>query len=349
MSATKIIRRPCQSRRYSRVRCFLRSLARLLVFLACVPATPDECLGCLWSYETGIDGKPIERHSGADYSNLVMLAHHHQDPNSWKDRRDELKTRTDLTNFRHRNDYAVALVHLGELDQAIEILKSIETEHPGHYETAANLGTAYELHGELAPALSWIKEGIRRNPHSHNGTEWIHAKILEAKCLIAENPAWLDKHTVLGIDFGDKLIPSRPQGDIKDDAGNAKTLEDVRQAIAYQLNERLVFVSSPDVTVADLLVDLGNILSLTDSVEEATPIYELALEYGPAHREILQKRLDHFRGLMAANPSTGKNIHARFIRNLVMLLAGFIGGVTALVLCVVRTVRRRKPKPSRAP
>jgi hypothetical protein len=46
---------------------------------------------------------------------------------------------------------------------------------------AANLGTALELLGNKEEALHWIREGIRRNPQSHEGTEWLHAKILEAK------------------------------------------------------------------------------------------------------------------------------------------------------------------------
>jgi len=44
-----------------------------------------------------------------------------------------------------------------------------------------DLGTAYELAGKNEPALRWIREGLRRNPNSHKGTEWLHVKILEAK------------------------------------------------------------------------------------------------------------------------------------------------------------------------
>ncbi len=69
-------------------------------------------------------------------------------------------------DFTNRNDYAVALVYLGRYDEAISLLQRLEKETPGHYATAANLGTAYELSGNNELALKWIKEGIRRNPRS---------------------------------------------------------------------------------------------------------------------------------------------------------------------------------------
>ncbi len=60
----------------------------------------------------------------------------------------------------------------------------------------------------------------------------------------------------------------------------------------------------PNAVVADLLADLGNLYVLNRSLERAIPIYELALEYRPAHPEIVQQRLDHFRKLVAANPNS---------------------------------------------
>ena len=64
---------------------------------------------------------------------------------------------------------------------------ALERRYPGHHETAANLGTALELAGHDAPALQWIRIGIRRNADEHYGSEWLHVRILEAK--IATTPA----------------------------------------------------------------------------------------------------------------------------------------------------------------
>ena len=49
----------------------------------------------------------------------------------------------------------------GESRKAVDILKTVERTHPGEYIVASNLGTAYELSGDLAKAHQWIGEGIR--------------------------------------------------------------------------------------------------------------------------------------------------------------------------------------------
>jgi hypothetical protein len=83
-----------------------------------------------------------------------------------------------VAGFRARSDYAAVLIHRGGA------LKAVEDEHPGEYIVAANLGTAYELSGDMAQAHRWIGEGIVRNPGAHEGTEWLHLRILEAEELI---------------------------------------------------------------------------------------------------------------------------------------------------------------------
>lgn len=135
--------------------------------------------------------------------------------------------------YGRRIDYTVALIRLGRAAEAIVELEAIEQAFPGQYATAANLGTAYELEGRLADALTWITRGIERNPDSHEGTEWLHVAILKAKQKLAADPAWLAQHSVL------------------DEAGTRPASE-VVLAIEYQLNERLVFVQPEDATVCDL-------------------------------------------------------------------------------------------------
>jgi len=61
------------------------------------------------------------------------------------------------------------------------MLIGIERWHPGLYATAANLGTAYELLGNVDSAYYWIEEDMRRNPQGHEGSEWMHLCILSAK------------------------------------------------------------------------------------------------------------------------------------------------------------------------
>src|SRR6185503_7493595 len=102
------------------------------------------------------------------------------------------------------------------------------------YVVAANLGTAYELHGDLVAARRWIAEAIRRNPYSHEGTEWLHVLILDARMALAKDPNWLASHSVLGIDFGNEPAPLVPKAWPKNQDGQSTV-----RALQYQLRERM--------------------------------------------------------------------------------------------------------------
>jgi len=182
----------------------------------------------------------------------------------------ELRNATEFTN---RSDYCVALMYLGRSQEAVDRLQKMEQEKPGEYYIAANLGTAYELTGNNEEALRWINEGIRRNPASHEGTEWLHAKILEAKIAREKEPTYFDKHSVL------ELSPAQIS-DAMTINGHAYTPLQVAQAIQHQLEERLQFVKPPDPAVASLLYDYAVIDAVANSMESANIILSLAAEYG---------------------------------------------------------------------
>jgi tetratricopeptide (TPR) repeat protein len=177
------------------------------------------------------------------------------------------------TNFNDRSDYSVALMFLGRNTEAIELLERLEQEQPGQYFIAANLGTAYELSGNNAEALKWINEGIKRNPKDHEGTEWLHTRILEAKIARDKDAKYFEKHSVL------ELQPEKIGEQIT--IGEKKmTPKELAAAIQYQLGERLQFVKSPDPAVASLLFDYAAIEAATKSMESAKHILKMAADYG---------------------------------------------------------------------
>lgn len=205
------------------------------------------------------------------------------------------------TNFNDRSDYSVALMYLGRANEAVELLEQLEKEKTGQYFIAANLGTAYELAGKNEQALRWINEGIRRNPHSHEGTEWLHVKILEAKIAQQKDSHYFETHSVLnlrpGIEepltLGDQKLPQAQ----------------VAEAISYQLAERLKFVKPPDAAVASLLFDYAAIEAATATLESAKRILLMAVEYGyPAanfqplmslyDRRIAWRKTKHYSGFV---------------------------------------------------
>jgi tetratricopeptide (TPR) repeat protein len=187
------------------------------------------------------------------------------------------------------NDYAVALLYVGEPKKAIALLQQVEKMHAGAYRTAANLGTAYELDGQDALALAWIKEGVRRNPKDHEGTEWLHVKILEAKLAIKRDPRWLDDNNVLGIDFGKGTLPEMPSRLPIDFLGAQKNLKETRAALSYQLDERLKFVDAPEPVVGDLFHAWANIAYLSSS-DDFNYLYDSALRFGVRSSDLVRAR-----------------------------------------------------------
>ena len=195
----------------------------------------------------------------------------------------ELRGATGLTN---RSDYAVALMFLGRSKEAVTILSELENQQPGIYFVAANLGTAHELSGNNREALRWIQEGILRNPKSHDGTEWLHVKILEAKIRREQASDYFEKHSVLDLDPNEIVngTPVLPAG---------ISVAGLRDAIKYQLQERLQFVKPPDPSVAGLLVDLGAAEAVAGTLESAKDILKMAVEFGVPQAKV-QPMVDQF-------------------------------------------------------
>ncbi len=243
-------------------------LIQILTFALLLPISADACLN--------VSGTSIHGDSRTtDYSISTMLRHSlattaedrmiQFERNLILDGKDEL-TQTEIEGVRD--------ICEGRTGQAIETFKKIEADHPGRYSTAANLGTAYELNGDLELALKWIEEGIRRNPNSHGGTEWLHVVILRTRMKLKEDDGFLDqrhlitlpesisKTTMIGID------------------GQEYSAAQVAEALIYQLGERMYFVKPPDPVVADLIFTAAILEAHLAVVEPAIEMLEIARTYG---------------------------------------------------------------------
>lgn len=173
-----------------------------------------------------------------------------------------------------------ALLHIyaGEYAAARPLLEKAEAAGPGDYSVAANLGTVCELLGDNTSALQWIDEAMRRNPGSHRGTEWVHVLVLKAKLHDASLPASAPQRPPLlevpeRIDAGTPLVID----------GVTRPASQVREAVLYQLRERLVFVKPQDRYVADLLFALARLNANLVNIESASGILDLAEDYGYAN------------------------------------------------------------------
>lgn len=248
---------------------------RLLLAAITLAATP--ALACLNGYEEEIEGLLYRGDPQAIAASVVRLEAAYQAG----------------PTVEGANDLGVAQILAGNYGRAIEVLTALETRRPGLSRTASNLGTALELAGRPAEALPWIREGIRRDPADHEGTEWVHVRILEAKLALAQDPAWLRTHSVLGIGFGATATPQPPSAPPRDHLGQPHSLEEVRRAISYQLHERLKFVTPPDPLVGDLYFTWGSIAHVLGQ-ESPADYYQAALRFGVENAPFVEQRATQY-------------------------------------------------------
>ena len=182
-------------------------------------------------------------------------------------------------NLDYLSDKGILLILSKKYQSAIDLYLDIEKQKPNLYNTAANLGTAYELAGQNENALLWIKKAVALNPESHASSEWLHVKILEAKIkgATAYTAAFL-----LNTDFGTDAIPKTTL--------NEEALDKLSEALFYQLNERTSFIKTKEPIVAELLFDLGNVYFLQKYYYNAEETYRLAKKYG-YKGDLIKKRI----------------------------------------------------------
>lgn len=190
----------------------------------------------------------------------------------------KLRTKAD---FKLLSDYGLYLVRGGKVKEALVLFEALAEAYPNEYSIIANLGTTYELSGNTEKALEYIQKGLKLNPDSHGGSEWIHVKLLQAKIALAKNPDYFKKHTVLNL---------TPQQEAS---------EAVRKQLFIQLQERFPFCKGPDPVMADLFIDLGDCYVAGISFEHAKGLYQIAQLYYLTERTDVDEKIDQVRRLRA--------------------------------------------------
>lgn len=285
---------------------------------------------CINTYLTRLDG-----------TNTVTQSHgtirfHPKKRNAsyWKNKSNELLKdfyRTDSVEYY--SDYGVALIMLREYQKAKTVFLRIEKKIPDLYRTASNLGTLYELTGKADSALYWIKKSVRINPHSHEGSEWIHIRILEFK--LKKNHHY--NRSVLQLNFGREAKPSNPQH---------YDLNKLESHLSHQLQERINFIGAPDPIIANMLFDYGNIIAQNATVEHALSVYEEAERYGYSG-ELLAVRMEEMEDISGGNWSkTWKGTIIPFIKEYFeeLFISSIIGFVLFVWLMRRLYLRRKKRK-----
>jgi len=172
----------------------------------------------------------------------------------------------------------------GNYDRAITKLLAIEGAHPGLETTAGALGTAYERTGDYESALRWINSAITRDAEAHRGSEWLHARVLQARMALKDDPRHLAHSPIVPLSQsglpldGSAYFPST----------RMLTRDDLIDALYYQLGEQMLFVKPEDPIVADLLQSLARLEAITNSTVATDACRALAREYSLNSEEALE-------------------------------------------------------------
>lgn len=95
-------------------------------------------------------------------------------------------------------DLGALYVRLGEPAKAVTVLRAAQREYPNHFFIAANLGTAWQLHGDLQQAALALREAVRLAPGKLQKPEEYHLKLVTQRQ--QKNAGDLDD--LFGIRFG---------------------------------------------------------------------------------------------------------------------------------------------------
>jgi hypothetical protein len=89
-------------------------------------------------------------------------------------------------------DLGAVYIRLGEVAKALEILRPAQRENPEHFHLAANLGTAWQLHGDLEQAAAVLRHAVRLAPGKYQRGEELHLKLVQQRARPSTDAQELD-------------------------------------------------------------------------------------------------------------------------------------------------------------
>jgi tetratricopeptide (TPR) repeat protein len=107
-------------------------------------------------------------------------------------------------------DLGALYVRLGDTARAVEVLRNAQRENPHHFRIVANLGTAWQLQGDLEQAAGCLEEAARLAPGKFEKAEQLQLKLVRQRQRRDSDPQGLDD--LFGVRYladGDKYEPGK--------------------------------------------------------------------------------------------------------------------------------------------
>lgn len=211
-------------------------------------------------------------------------------------------TKADYSRDRAKIKSAVAyardLVRAKQYKDAIAVLEPLYTqsqsvpnsphfEKPNEYYTyqaARLLSDAYALNNNIPKALEWATTAHSISP---DNLSWLHLQILKTQN--EQGDQWFSTHSVLNLPFRAQGFDAS-QIDLK-----MNTPSSLRQSIdtlAVFLYNRVELYPNNDPVTASLLFDLGYLVALTGSYEDAQYVFALSGVYGDKNAAAAQRSFE---------------------------------------------------------
>jgi hypothetical protein len=184
-------------------------------------------------------------------------------------------------------DLGALWLRLGEIGKALEALRPAQQEHSEHFHLAANLGTAWQLHGDLDQAAAVLRVAVRLAPGKYQRAEELQLKLVRLRARQSADASELDDlFDVRYVGPSGKYEPGRLASDQR------KKLP----AEAAALTQALALALPAD---GRLLWQLGELAAINGDVATAAAILDGCLtEFGMrapelrAHRQALRAAAD---------------------------------------------------------
>jgi hypothetical protein len=94
-------------------------------------------------------------------------------------------------------DLGALYLRLGEPAKALEVLRPAQRAEPVHFRLAANLGTAWQMHGDLAQAAAALEQAVRLAPGKRVAAEKLHLRLVRLRQ--ADRPGRVPLDNLFGV------------------------------------------------------------------------------------------------------------------------------------------------------
>jgi tetratricopeptide (TPR) repeat protein len=195
----------------------------------------------------------------------------------------EAKAKTQALSAEELADLGAIYVRLGESARAVELLRKAQRDHPRHFRIVANLGTAWQLSGDLRQAEAYLEQAVRLAPGKWQRAEEYHLKLVRLRQREREKGGLDDLYEVRYVGRDGKYEPGKLSNSEK------KKLPTYAVAVTQQLALWLPADAPLLWQLAELANAYGGVRSAAGMMDGCVTQFGLQSPELKAHRRILRE------------------------------------------------------------